>query len=99
MATFTPPTYEAYPRSYPGHPSYRLWKHYDGIYTGYAVLITSGAASTFPGLATPSQDAIDAADAGSGEAGIAYFAGGHVAYTITSGERTILEAAGYTVVA
>ena len=99
MPTFTPPTYEAYLRSYPGHPSYRLWRYYDGIYTGYAVLITSGVATPLPGLATPSQDQIDAADSGSGEAGIAYFAGGHGAYTITSGEKTILDAAGYDTVA
>lgn len=89
MATFTPPTYEAYPRSYPGHPSYRLWKHYDGIYTGYAVLITSGVASIFPGVATPSQDDINASSS--------YFGGGRT-HTITSGEKTILDAAGYTTV-
>ena len=96
MTTFTPPTYFV-PRSAKGDPRHELWKHYDGIGTGYAVLITSGAASTFPGLATPAQDAINAADAGSGEGGLAYFAGART-YTITSGEKTILDAAGYTTV-
>ena len=94
--TFDPPTYFVR-RSHKGDPRHELWKFYDGITTGYAVLITSGAASTFPGLATPSQDQIDAADAGSGDGGLAYFAGGR-SYTITAGEKTILDAAGYTTV-
>ena len=94
--SFDPPTYFVR-RSVKGDPRHELWKFYDGITTGYAVLITSGVASPLPGLATPAQDAINAADAGSGEAGLAYFAGGR-SYIITSGEKTILEAAGYTTV-
>jgi len=90
MATFTPPTYEARPRAYPGEPGHELWKHYDGIYTGYAVLITSGVASTHPGVATPDTDAIAAASS--------YFAGGRT-HSITAAEKTILDAAGYTTVA
>ena len=93
--TFDPPTYFVR-RSVKGDPRHELWKHYDGITTGYAVLITGSAASPFPGLATPAQDAINAADAGSGEAGLAYFAGAR-SYTITEGEADILFAAGYTI--
>lgn len=94
--TFTPPTYFVR-RSVKGDPRHELWKFYDGIGTGYAVLITGGAASIHPGLATPSQDQIDAADSGSGEGGLAYFAGART-YTLTGAESTILVNAGYTVI-
>jgi len=94
MPTFTPPTYFT---PWNGDKGPRdLLKWYDGIPTGYSVLITSGAASTHPGVVSPSQDDIDAADSGSGFGDRAAFIGGR-SYTVTSGEQTILEAAGYTV--
>lgn len=94
MPTFAPPTYnKPIPRE-KAHDA--LWRYFDGIPVGYTVLITSSAASTYPGLVAPTEDVLAAADAGSGHNGKAAFIGGH-SYTITSGEQTILEAAGYTV--
>jgi hypothetical protein len=100
MATFTTETYNAGPIGgvEHGHPDQTLWRYYVGIPTGYSVLITSGAASTFPGILNPTTDQINGADSGSGDNGKAAFIGGRT-YTITAGEKTILDAAGYTTVA
>ena len=74
-----------------------FWVHYGkAIPTGYSVLITGGAASASPGLISPTAGDIAAADSGSGEGGKAWFRGG-ITYTVTEAEKTILEAAGYTV--
>lgn len=70
-------------------------RHYD-FSVGYSVLITAGVATPLPGRSAPTQDDIDAADAGSGMGGKAAFLGGRI-YTVTSAEQTILEAAGYNV--
>ena len=93
--TFTPPTYNTPWRS----PRQRgdLWRFYDGVVTGYSVLITGGVASTYPGVVSPSTDDINAADSGSGMASKGAFIGGRT-YTVTAGEKTILEDADYTVV-
>lgn len=89
MPTFSPPTL-----SIPIDRDHPLWKFYDQ--TGsYSVLITGGTATTFPGKQGVTQDEIDAADSGSGFGGKAAFIGGRE-YTITAGEKTILDAAGYT---
>lgn len=93
--TFTPPTFNV-PWRDEGRKDRRFWRFYDGIPTGYSVLITGGTVSTYPGVVSPSTDDIAAADSGSGEGGKAAFLGGHV-YTVTSSEQTALEAAGYTV--
>ena len=77
------------------HDHVSLWRHYGvPIATGYSVLITSGTATTAPGKISPTAGEIAAADSGSGEGGLAWFRGG-IAYTITSAEETILNAAGY----
>lgn len=86
---FTPPTYDQ-ARKTPKmtQRQRRLWRFYDGHAAGYSVLITDGVASTYPGVVAPEQDSIDAATS--------YFQGGHT-YTVTAAEKTILEAASYTV--
>jgi len=93
--TFTPPTFTQpwLGTKKPGD----LLRFYDGVPTGYSVLITSGAASTYPGVVWPSLDSLNAADAGSGLGNKSAFVGGRT-YPVTSAERTILIAAGYTVV-
>ena len=99
MATFTPPTYFMPwgPENAAGFgEKWSLWRHYDGIPTGYVVLITSGVATASPGRASVTTDEILAADSGSGDDGRAHFRGG-IGYAVTTAEKTILEAAGYTV--
>lgn len=91
MPTFTPPTFEA-----PVHNEGLL--RYYNIPRAYSVAITGGTATTHPGKQTLTQDEIDAADSGSGFGGRAAFVGGRT-YEITAGEKTILDAAGYTTVA
>jgi len=84
MPTFTPPDYEVLnPKNRPDTGILRF-KHS----RGWTVLITDGAATPTPGIASPSPAAVAASTSA--------FVGGHV-YTVTSGERTILESAGYTV--
>ena len=93
--TFTPPTYFV-----PWNGTRKrgdLLRFYDGVPTGYSVLINSGVASTYPGVVSPTGDQILAADAGSGFAAKGAFIGGRT-YTVTSAEKTILETATYTVV-
>jgi len=63
---------------------------------GYTVIITDGVASALPGRTVPTTAELAAADAGSGDGGKAVFSNG-VTYTVTAGEQTILETAGYTV--
>ena len=94
MPTFTPPTYTQgfLPER---KDDWSLMRWYD-FQVGRSVLITGGVASVYPGVVSPSQDDINAADAGSGMGGKAAFIGGRT-YTVTAGEQTILEAAGYTV--
>ena len=94
MPTFTPPT-RTQPFIHERKDEWSLMRWYD-FDVGYSVLITGGVASTYPGVVTPSGDDITAADAGSGMGGKAAFIGGHT-YTVTAGEQTILQAAGYTV--
>ncbi len=100
MPTFAPTTYDV-----PKHPEvdgnhdrrYSLWRYFsDGVPTSYTVIITSGSANASPGYQNASVDQLNAADSGSGEHGAAIFEGGQT-YTVTSGEDTILTAAGYTV--
>jgi len=101
MPTFTPPTRneaitgkEQVVGGDASHAS--MWRHYGSpIPVGYTVLITSGVATTSPGRIAPTTDDIAGADAGSGDADLAYFRGGQE-YTITAAEDTILKAAGYT---
>ena len=92
---FTPPTYDT-PWASPRKRG-DLWRFYAGFPTGYSVLIASGVASTHPGVVSPSIDNINAADTGSGMGDKAAFIGGRT-WVVTSSEKTILEAAGYTVV-
>lgn len=96
MPTFTPPTYQK--RFAPEREGgFDLMRHYQ-FPVGYSVLITGGVATPSPGRTVPTQSDIDAADDGSGFGGKAAFIGGRT-YTVTSAEKTILEAAGYTVTA
>ena len=114
MPSFTPPTYgEAITgkeETNGGSADHRsMWRQFGTpISVGYTVLITSGVASTYPGVISPTVHQIKGnaevpnatatftgADAGSGEGGLAYFRGGQE-YTITAAEDTILKAAGYT---
>ena len=74
----------------------RFFGHYRGIPTPYVVIIASGVATPTPGENAPTLSQLAVADAGSGRNGRAIFVGG-VAYTVTAGEKTILEAAGYSV--
>lgn len=60
------------------------------------MFITGGVATASPGVTSPAIDTIAAADSGSGEGGKAWFRGG-LTYQVTAAEKTILEAAGYTV--
>lgn len=73
-----------------------LWRYYRQLPVGYHVLITSGAATASPGVASVTTQDIEDADSGSGEGGKAWFRGG-LTYTVTAAEDTILTAAGYTV--
>lgn len=86
MPTFEPPTY-ATNAGQPGHPGHKLFRRYTWQ-AGYSVLITDGVATPHPGVVSPTQDDIDAADD--------VFLGGHI-YEVTSEQKTILETAGYTV--
>lgn len=96
MPTFTPPTYNM-PLNDEQANHVSLWRHYQGVIpTSYSVLITSGVATPTPGRVSPTAGDIADADSGSGEGGKAWFRGG-IAYTVTSAEQTILEAAGYIV--
>ncbi len=100
MPTFAPTTYDM-PKppevNAPHTDRYSLWRYFsDGVPTSHVVIITSGVANASPGHKTPSVDQMNAADVGSGEVGKAIFHGGQT-YTVTSGEDTILTAAGYTV--
>jgi len=73
-----------------------LWRHYGGaISVGYSVVIkTDDSVTTYPGVAGISMDDINAAKAGNGENGIAWFRGGQ-RYVVDDSEKTLLEAAGY----
>lgn len=70
-----------------------LMRHYS-FKTGRSVLITGGVAQIV-NAPTPAQ--IQAADDGSGEGGKAFFRGGTAEVEVTAGEKTALEAAGFTV--
>ena len=99
--TFTPGTYNQAITGKEEHTLSRdhvsMWRHYGGmIPVGYSVLITDGVATASPGRVSPSIDNIKDADSGSGDDGRAVFTRGST-YTITSSERTILLAAGYTI--
>ena len=59
-----------------------------GAPVGYTVLIESGVATPYPGMSAPPPNRIRNADA--------YFGGGRN-HTVTEAQKTILEAAGYTV--
>ncbi len=100
MPTFAPTTYDVPKHAEldgPHSERYSLWRYFsDGVPTSHVVIITSGVANASPGFTTPSVDQMNAADSGSGVAGKAIFHGGQT-YTVTSGEDTILTAAGYTV--
>ena len=93
MPTFTVPTYDM------------IYKNELGRFglswpVSYTVVIASEVVTPLPGgvgLVDP-DDMSTVADAGSGEGGLAIFRAG-LTYTITAGEQTILDAAGYTTVA
>ena len=101
MPTFATPTYT---QAITGEEEHNLskkhasmWRHYGGVIpVGYVVLITSGTATPTPGRVSPSVDDIKGADTGSGDDGRAVFSRG-ATYTVTAGEQTILETAGYTI--
>jgi len=100
MATFTPTTYNEAITGEEQHnlslPHISMWRHYGGVIpTGYVVLITSGVANASPGSISPSIDDMAGADSGSGDGGLAIFSRG-ATYTVTAGEQTILETAGYS---
>jgi hypothetical protein len=99
MATFTPGTWDQSKlpeEGGPHAPTHSMWRYFtDGIPREYVVIITSGVANASPGYATPSVAQFNNADSGSGENGKAIFRGTNT-YTITAGEDTILQAAGYT---
>jgi len=93
---FTPPTYEqAFLPEDEQRPDVGIMRRIS-FPVGYSVLITNGSATPYPGKTSPTGDEILAADPGSGAAGRAAFLGGGV-YIVTDAEKTILEAAGYTV--
>jgi hypothetical protein len=95
MPTFTAPTYRI-PFNDEKINKPRHLMRWFSLPVGYTVLITGGVATPLPGRTVPTVSELAAADAGSGDGGKAVFSNG-VTYTITSGEQTILEAAGYTV--
>ena len=70
-----------------------LFRHYVRTNFTYTVVINSGVASSVSYI---TQEQIAAADAGTGYDGKAVFLGGH-RNTVSEAEKTILEAAGYTV--
>lgn len=80
----------------PGAPARFDLMRYYSFPVGYSVLITGGVATPYPGQTVPTTDQINAADAGSGEAGKAYFIGGKL-YTVTGAEVTALNTAGYAI--
>lgn len=91
MPTFSPPTFNVRVDAREGAgPTERV-----NFSRGRSVRIVGGVASTYPGEGFLTGADIDAADAGSGYDGKAVFLGGHV-WTVTAGEETILNAAGYT---
>jgi hypothetical protein len=92
--TFTPPTYRvSFADENETGPSLMRWFSFP---VGYTVVITGGVATPYPGQTVPRDSDLQAADAGSGDGGKGVFTNG-VAYLVTDGEKTILEAAGYTV--
>lgn len=99
MVTFMPPTYVVpYGRGQnqeAGHPTYDVHRWLGGFNRSYVVLITDSTVSTYPGVKSLDTDDIEAANAGSGEGGKAYFRGG-TTYTVTDAEAALLYAAGYT---
>ena len=86
-----------------------MWRHFGSpIPVGYSVIIRSGVATPYPGIASPNSQtqitgnadvpnaeaSYTACDDGSGEGGLAWFRGG-IAYPVTDAEQTILCTAGY----
>ena len=100
MPSFTPTTYDVpklHEEADEHDERFSLWRYFsDGIATSFVAIITGGVANASPGVANPSVDSLKNADSGSGENGLGVFHGGQT-YTVTSGEDTILTAAGYTV--
>ena len=96
MPTFRSPTYEMAFLPEPGSTEFAgLMRHYD-FPVGYSVLITGGTADPYPGRTVPTPEAVSNADPVSGENVKGVFLGVRE-YTVTGGEQTILQAAGYTV--
>ncbi len=75
-----------------------MWRHFSGIATARTIIITSGVASASPGLVSPLQDQLDAADTSTSTAGgKAIWYSGNEAQTVTSAEGDIFVTAGYHV--
>lgn len=93
---FIPPTYrQSFDPEPNRHGKYALMRWYS-FEVGYSVLITDGVATTYPGKTVPTTAEILAADSGNGDGGRAMFSNG-ATYLVNEDEKTILEAAGYTV--
>ena len=98
MPSFTPPVENSGPpKEGMGHLDF--WRFYKTmIQYGRTVIIDGGVATPLAseGARTFSIDELNAADPGSGYGGRAAFTGART-WEVTSGERTILIAAGYSV--
>ena len=103
MATFTPPTEETVPPAFPPNsPEWnanplgnRLMSHYGNGTRGRNVFIVDGVATENEPAATYNADG--SLDQTAAERITRVFFGGHGPQSVTAAERTILEAAGYTV--
>lgn len=80
---FTPPVTTTTPRSYPGQRNHRLLRHFAPYQRSETVYIYDGVATTVP---PPTAETVTRV-----------FAGGHLMEPVTAAEKTILEAAGYSV--
>ncbi len=77
---------------------YSMWRHFSGIATARTIIITGGVASAAPGLVSPFQNELDAADTSTSTAGgKAIWYSTNELQTVTSAEGTIFITAGYVV--
>ena len=75
-----------------------MWRHFSGIATARTIIITNGVASASPGLVSPLQDQLNAADnSTSTSGGKAIWYSTNEDQTVTSVEGTIFTTAGYVV--
>ena len=103
MPSFTPPVRDEVPRSFPlgsrewrANPlGNRLMRHFTQPLRGVNVFIIDGVATETDPFTTYNADG-SIAEFGWDRVDAAFW-GGHGAYAVTAAQKTILEAAGYTV--